>query len=163
MDAHTCIRTKRDSRAYADQPISEESLQRILQAGRMAGSSKNTQPWAFIVLRDDERKRELAACGQFASHIPSAPVVVAVILTPGGIGFDGGRAAQNMMLAGWAEGITSCPVSMHDDECATRVLGLPEGHRVAIVLAFGYPASEESRHRGIARTQLAELVHDERW
>ena len=44
MDAYTCIRTKRDSRAYADQPISDEALQRILQAGRMAGSSKNTQP-----------------------------------------------------------------------------------------------------------------------
>jgi nitroreductase len=163
MDAYTCIRTKRDSRAYTDQPVPEEALQRILQAGRMAGSSKNTQPWAFIVLRDAERKGELAACGQFAAHIPSAPVVIAVILTPGGGAFDAGRAAQNMMLAGWAEGITSCPVSMHDPECAQRVLGLPDGHRVAIVLAFGYAASEESRHRGIARTAMDELVHHDRW
>ena len=46
------------------------------------------------------------------------------------------------VLAAWADGITSCPVSMHDRECASRVLGLPEGHRVAVVLAFGYPASE---------------------
>ena len=57
MDAHTCIRTKRDSRAYTDQAIPEESLERILQAGRMAGSSKNTQPWRFVVLRDAERPR----------------------------------------------------------------------------------------------------------
>lgn len=60
---------------------------------------------------------------------------------------------------------------MHDWDCATRVLGLPEGHRVAIVLAFGYPASgrrppvwaEESLHRGVPRIPLAELVHFERW
>ena len=163
MDAYTCIRTKRDSRSYEDKPISEESLQGILQAGRMAGSSKNTQPWRFVVLRDAARRSELAVCGQFAQHVPAAPVAIAVVLSPGGGDLDAGRAAQNMMLAAWADGITSCPVSMHDRECASHVLGLPEGHRVAIVLAFGYPESEESRHRGIPRTALSELVHYERW
>ena len=61
---------------------------------------------------------------------------------------------------------------MYDQECAVRVLGLgrraaglpaPEGHRVPIVLAFGYPESQESMHRGVARTPLTELVHEERW
>lgn len=163
MDTYTCIRTKRDSREYNSQPVSDEALQQILQAGRMAGSSKNTQPWRFVVLRDDERKSELAACGQFATHLPSAPLVIAVVLAPGGGDFDAGRAAQNMMLAAWAEGLTSCPVSMHDRDCAARVLGLPEDHRVAIVLGFGYPASEESRHRGVSRTPMTELAHFERW
>jgi nitroreductase len=163
MDAHTCIRTKRDSRAYASKAIDEEALQGILQAGRMAGSSKNTQPWRFVVLRDAERKRELASCGQFAQHVPAAPLVIAIVLTPGGGAFDAGRAAQNMMLAAWAEGITSCPVAMHDRECAARVLGLPDDHVVAMVITFGYPESEQSLHRGIARTPLAELVHQERW
>ncbi len=163
MDAYTCIRTKRDSREYKSQPVSDEALQQILQAGRMAGSSKNTQPWRFVVLRDDGRKGELAACGQFATHVPSAPLVIAVVLAPGGGDFDAGRAAQNMMLAAWAEGLTSCPVSMHDRDCAARVLGLPEDHRVAIVLGFGYPVSEESRHRGVPRTPMTELTHFERW
>jgi nitroreductase len=163
MDANTCILTKRDSRAYTDQAIPEATLERMLRAGRMAGSSKNTQPWRFVVLREAARKAELAACGQFAQHLPAAPVVVAVVLAPGGGDFDAGRAAQNMMLVAWEEGITSCPVAMHDRECASRVLALPEGHRVAMVLAFGYPASEESLHRGIPRTPLAELVHHERW
>jgi nitroreductase len=163
MDTHTCIRTKRDSRAYADRPISEEALRRILQSGRMAGSSKNTQPWRFVVLREAACKSELAACGQFAQHVPSAPVVIAVVLSPGGGEFDAGRAAQNMMLAAWEDGITSCPVAMHDRESAGRALGLPEGHRVAMVLAFGYPESEESLHRGVPRVPLADLVHFERW
>ena len=52
---------------------------------------------------------------------------------------------------------------MHDRDCAARVLGLPEEHSVPIVLSFGYPASEESLHRGVARTPVAELVHEERW
>jgi nitroreductase len=163
MDAYTAIRTKRDSRAYAARAIDEDTQQGILQAGRMAGSSKNTQPWRFVVLRDAERKRELASCGQFAQHVPAAPLVIAIVLTPGGGAFDAGRAAQNMMLAAWAEGITSCPVAMHDRECAARVLGLPDDHVVAMVITLGYPESEQSLHRGIARTPLAELVHDERW
>ena len=163
MDAYTNIRTKRDSRAYAARPVPEESLRRILQAGRMAGSSKNTQPWRFVVLRDPERKAAVAACGQFAGHVPSAPLAIAVVLTSGGGEFDAGRAAQNMMLAAWAEGITSGPVAMHDRECAARELGLPEGHRVAIVISFGYPESEASLHRGVARAPLSELVHEERW
>ncbi len=115
MDAQTCIRTKRDSRDYAEAPISEELLQGILQAGRMAGSSKNTQPWAFVVLREASGKNELAACGQFAQHMLSAPLVIAVVLTSSdGGAFDAGRASQNMMLAAWAKGITSGPVAMHD-------------------------------------------------
>lgn len=163
MDAQDAIRTKRDSRAYADRPISDETLGVILQAGRMAGSSKNTQPWRFVVVRDAARKREIASCGQFAQHVPAAPVAIAIVLLPGGGPFDAGRAAQNMMLAAWAEGITSCPVAMHDQECAARVLGLPEEHRVAMLLSFGYPESKQSLHRGIPRTSLDELVRYERW
>lgn len=163
MDADRCILSKRDSREYADRPIDQETQDRILEAGRMAGSSKNTQPWRFIVLRDSERKAEIAACGQFAKHVPAAPLVIAVVLAPGGGDFDAGRASQNMMLAAWSEGITSCPVAMHDRDCAARTLSLPDDHRVAMVLSFGYPASEASLHRGIPRTAITELVHQERW
>ena len=162
MDAYRCIITKRDTRAYADKPIPAEALHRILQAGRMAGSSKNTQPWRFVLLEERAKKEELAACGQFAGHIPSAPVVVAIVMPSEGRDFDAGRSAQNMMLAAWADGITSCPVAMHDQECARRVLGLPEGHRVSIVIAFGYPAAVP-RRPGVPRTRLEELVRHGGW
>ena len=163
MDAYACILSKRDSRSYDGRPIADESLERILQAGRMAGSSKNTQPWRFVVLRDADRKAEIASCGQFAQHVPAAPLVIAIVLAPGGNAFDAGRTAQNMMLEAWDLGITSCPVAMHDRERAAKVLGVPEEHVVAMVITFGYPESSESLHRGIARTPLAELVHYERW
>jgi nitroreductase len=163
MDAYTCIRTKRDTRGYDDRPISEESLERILQAGRMSGSSKDTQPWRFIVLQQEGRKRELVPCGKFAEHIASAPLVVAIVQPEGAREFDAGRCAQNMMLAAWAEGITSCLVAMHDQGCALNVLGVPGGHRIPIVLAFGYPPSQGRETLGRRRTPLEELVHREGW
>ena len=163
MGAATCIRTKRDSRAYTERQISEETLARILGAGRMSGSSKNTQPWRFVVLLDQKRREELATCGQFATPMLAAPLAIAIVLAPGGNAFDAGRAAQNMMLAAWDEGITSCPVAMHDRECAAKTLGLPDEHVVAMVITFGYPESKESMHRGIPRTPLSDLVHYERW
>ncbi len=163
MEAYRNILSKRDSRSYSSQEITDEVLQRILQAARMAGSSKNTQPWGFIVIRSDEQKASIATCGDFANHVPNAPLVIAVVLTPGGSGFDAGRAAQNMMLAAWDEGITSCPVALHHRECAVEALGLPEDHTPAMLLAFGYPESEESRHRGVTRNAMDDIVHQERW
>lgn len=163
MDAYTCILTKRDTRAYQDRPIPEESLRRILQAGRMAGSARNLQPCRFVVLQDAPKKKELAACGQFAQHIPSAPVVVAIVLPQDGREFDAGRCAQNMMLAAWTEGIASCPVTMHDNDCALRVLGVAQGYRVSIVLAFGYPPPSGPRPKGTPRIPLEQLVHWGSW
>ena len=162
MDAYTCIIGKRDTRTYADKPIRPDALRRILQAGRMAGSAKNSQLSRFVLLEERARKEELAACGQFAAHIPWAPVVVAIVMPQEGREFDAGRSAQNMMLAANADGIASCPVSMHDQDCARRVLGLPEGYKVPIVIAFGYPP-DVPRAPGVPRVPLDELVHRERW
>ncbi len=162
MDAYTAIVSKRDTRAFDPRPVPEEALRRILQAGRMAGSSKNTQPCRFVVLRSAERRAALAACGDFAKHMPDAPLCIAVVLTPGGGAFDAGRAAQNMMVAAWAEGVTSCPTSMHHPDCARETLSLPAGHHVQIVLAMGYPAETEPRP-GRARLPLEEYIHWERW
>jgi len=165
------IRTKRDTRAYAARAIPEESLRRILQAGRMAGSAKAAEPCRFVVLRDRKNREELAACGDFTPHIPRAAVAIAIVTLPDAgqwdpvraTSFDAGRAAQNMMLAAWGEGISSCPVTMHRHDDAARVLGLPPGHRVTWVLALGYPESEGEARQRRARLPLDEYVHAERW
>ena len=163
MDAYQTIITKRDTRAYIDKPLPEEALNRILQAGRMAGSSKNTQPCRFLLLRDPQRKAQLAACGQFAQHLPAAAAAIAICLPHTGSDFDAGRAAQNIMLAAWAQGIASCPCSMHDQPCAVSTLGLPEGYRVVVVLALGYPDPAQPLSAGRRRLPLHELAHHERW
>ncbi|MBE7519945.1 MAG: nitroreductase family protein [Thermoflexaceae bacterium] len=175
MDTYRAIVSKREVRAFAEREVPGEVVARILQAGRMAGSAKNAQPLRFIVMREREGREALAACGGFAMHVPAAAFAVAIVLVPepfrddGGFTifrgpFDAGRAAQNMMLAAWSEGVASCPASMHDAECARLVLGLPEGHLVANVIAFGYAA--EGAERGIGgrpRMPLEEMVHEERW
>ena len=163
MDVYKTIITKRDTRSYSDQPISDESLHRILQAGRMAGSAKNAQPCRFVVVRSAEKKTELAGCGQFAQHVPNAAVAVAIVIPNDGREFDAGRAAQNMMLAAWSEGIASCAVTLHDVDCARRVLRLPDDYRVSIVVPLGYPPGEGVQSLGAKRLPLEEIVHDETW
>ena len=165
------IRTKRDTRMYTDRPIPEEILQRILQAGRMAGSAKHGQWCRFIVVQDPQRKADVAACGDFTAHLRTAPVVVVIATLPyeGGwdpdraTAFDAGRAAQNMMLAAWAEGIASCPVTLHREADALRVLKIPAGCHVAISLAFGYPAGSDATREPRPRLPLEEYVHHEEW
>ncbi len=162
-DVYRTIITKRDTRSYSDRPLSEESLHRILQAGRMAGSAKNFQPCRFVVIRSWEQKQEIAKCGDFAQQLPNAAAAIAVVIPNDGRELDAGRAAQNMMLAAWAEGVASCPVTMHDADCAHQVLRLPEDHRVSIVVALGYPPEEGIKSMGSKRLPLDDIVHQETW
>ncbi len=163
MDAYTAIRTKKDTRAYSKRPISDEALHRILQAGRMAGSSKNSQPCRLILIREQAQLDAIAGCGDFAKHLPNAPLAIAVVLLPGGGAFDAGRCAQNIMIAAWAEGITSCPTSMHHPDCAREVLGLPPDHHVQIVLPLAHPDGEAQPRQSRPRVPMEEFVHQERW
>lgn len=176
VETYKAIVSKRDIRLFSGRAVPDEVLRRILQAGRMAGSAKNAHPLRFVVLRDRTRKEELALCGQATRHIPESAFAVAIVLVPepfrddGGFTvfrgpFDSGRAAQNMMLAAWSEGLASCPASMHDAERARTTLGLPEGHLVANVIAFGYPREGDATggRPPMPRMPLDDLVHWERW
>jgi nitroreductase len=131
----------------------------------MAGSSKNTQPCRFIVIDDPAQKAAIAAAGDFAAWLPSAPLAIAVVLTDTGTRqeFDAGRAAQNMMIAAWAEKVGSCPVSIHHVEEGRVALGLPEGWRVSTVLGMGYRAKPPKSVPDAARLPWDEYVKRNRW
>lgn len=133
MDAYLAVASKRDERCYADRPVPDEVVERILDAGRLAGSSKNRQPWTFAVVETPEARERLAAAVYTPENVRGAALVVAVL---GKRNFDTGRAAQNMMLAAWGDGVVSCPNGVADAEAAAGLLG----EEVAIVLGFGYPA-----------------------
>lgn len=163
MDAYRAIVGKRDTRAYLDQPIPDDVVHRILTAGRMAGSSKNSQPCRFIVMRERESIEALAACGQWTTPMRTAPLVIAIMLEKGWRPFDAGRSAQNMMIAAWAEGVTSCPVGIQDEQCGRRAVGAPEDFEVHMVIAFGYPDPAVPRSRGMPRKTLVDIVYSERW
>jgi nitroreductase len=165
MDTYKTIVSKRDTRSFTDEPMPDETVRRIVQAGRMAGSSKNTQPCRFVVIDDQRMKDAIAKCGDFAAWIPTAPLLVAVALTDTGTRgeFDAGRAAQNMMVAAWAADFGSCPVSMHHVDCARETLGLPEGWRVAIVVAFGRRSKPQKSVPEAARLPWDDYVRHNRW
>ena len=130
MDTWLAIASRREVRDYAPTPLPDDVVHRILDAGRLTGSSQNKQEWEFVVVSD---KEALAAVVYLASNVLRASLVVAIV---GARQFDVGRAAQNMMLAAWNDGVGACPNGVRDADAAERIVGAP----VAIVLTFGYPA-----------------------
>lgn len=140
MDTRLAIASKRDVRRYAPVPLPPGAEERILDAGRLAGSASNRQPWRFVVPQGSARG-PVAQAVYVPVHITSAALVVAIAVTPGGglVDMDAGRAAQNMMLAAWAEGIGSCPNGVRDADLLSRALELADDERVPIVLSFGVP------------------------
>ena len=133
MDVYLAIASKRDERRYADRPIPAEMERRILDAGRVAGSARNRQPWELVVVSDPSG---LAETVYEPSNLLGAALVVALV---GAGGIDFGRCAQNMMLAAWNEGIGSCPNGMTDSDAVGGMLGLHAGEQPAMILTFGYP------------------------
>lgn len=132
MDTFLAITSKRDVRDYAETPIPDDVRRRILDAGRLAGSSQNKQDRDFVVV--DGRQQELAATVYAPRNVATAQLVVAIVgpARP----FDVGRAAQNMMLAAWNDGVASCPNGVRDAEAASRICG----GDVKMIVSFGYPA-----------------------
>ena len=141
MEARLAIASRREVRDYAETPIPTEVEQRILDAGRLAGSSKNSQPWRFLVVESSETRGQLANLVFEPGNIRGARLIVAIVVSgKGPLAFDAGRCAQNMMLAAWDQGVGSCPNGMPDADAVAGLLRLGEGERPAIVLTFGYPA-----------------------
>jgi len=137
MDAFVAVASKREVRRYERRPLSEGSTRSILDAGRVAGSAGNRQRRRFVVVGD----RDGAAEAVYApDNLRGAALVVAIVVGgKGPLGFDAGRAAQNMMLAAWNEGIGSCPNGVSDPDRMREVVGHAPDEQVATVLSFGYP------------------------
>ena len=140
MDTYLAVASKRDWRRFADRPLPADVVTRILDAGRLAGSASNRQPWTFVVVESAERKERLAEAVYAPDNIRGAALAVAIATEQGGRTLDAGRALQNMMLVAWNEGVASCPNGMPDAAAAARVLGLDEGLLPVIIASFGYPA-----------------------
>ncbi len=170
MSVYEIVRRKRAIRQFSDQPMPEADLQAILNAGRWSGSSKNNQPWHFIVLRQRERLIALSQCGQFAGHLAGAAVGIALVTGDWRerwpVAFDLGRAAQNMMLVAHERGIGSVMANIYEIDQARTLLGLPDHLMCYAAISFGYPAIADDLTRPPqpgAKRPLADIVHVERW
>lgn len=164
------IRTKRAVRQFADQPLKDEEVFAILNAGRRAQSSKNTQPWHFIAIRERERLIALSKLGEWASHLAGAALGVAILTRDPterfSIMFDAGQAAAYMQLAAWEMGIGSCLATIYQPEAARELLGFPPEYHLRIALSFGYPQDPSvlsAPPRKGGRKPLDEIIHWEKW
>ena len=139
MDTFLAIASRRDERRYRPDPLPDETVERILDAGRLSGSAGNRQPWTFV-LPGGERIAALAEGVYEPTNVRSAGLVVAIVVAgKGPVRFDAGRAAQNMLLAAWNEGVSSCPNGIADAERVRAALELGDDEEISIVLSFGLP------------------------
>jgi len=173
MDIAAAIASLRVVRRFEDRPLEPAHLEAILNAGRRASSSKNSQRWGFIVVTERALLLELAAVGTYAGHLAGAAAAVALVTPdprapdePLSVLWDLGLASQNMILTAWSLGIGSCPATVYDPDLTRRLLGYPEGMACEYFLSFGYPADPTALTRPLkpgGRRPLDEIVHRERW
>jgi len=170
MNVSEAIRLKRAVRKFQDKPLPDDIVVAILNAGRRSQSSKNTQAWQFIAIRDKTILKALSQCGEWAGHIAGAALCVA-ILTPDPYQkfqflFDAGQSAAFMQLAAWEMGVGSCPASIYEPEKARGILGFPAEWHLRVALSFGYALEEEKLSapptKG-GRMSLEEVVHWDGW
>lgn len=172
MDTITAIRSLRVVRKYADKPLTEEEVRAIADSARVTGSSKNTQRWDFVTIRDRVSLARLSGVTVYAKHLPSAGAAIAMVVDkpdpdyPRSVLWDLGRAAQNITLSAWEIGIGSCPITVRDFGLAAEVLGLPDDKECQYLIALGRPADPDDLERSPkagGRKGYDEVVHTERW
>ena len=145
MDAFLAIVSRREVRTYDGRPLAEDVKRRILEAGRLAGSSRNRQQRRFVVLRDHDAAAQVVYSPE---NVRGAALVVAIVVSgKGPLALDAGRAAQNMLLAAHNEGVGSCPNGLADADAAAALAGAREGEQVATILSFGSPVTARDPER----------------
>jgi nitroreductase len=170
MNVSDAIRLKRAVRKFTDQPLSEETIVAILNAGRRAQSSKNTQPWHFIAITDKAVLKQLSECGEWAGHLAGAALGVALLSEDPQEKFqrmfDLGQAAAYMQLAAWELGVGSCMATIYQAERAREILGFPANLHMRFAISFGYPAVEDKLSappKKGGRRPASEVIHREKW
>ena len=166
MEVFECIRRRRTVREFKPDPIPEEVLNHILQAGRWAPSSSNSQPWHFLVVQDATTLEKLGEIATQGSFIARAPLAI-VILMENAVRpqLDAGRALQQMELVAWSEGLGTCFVGVRQEEQQRGVkelLGIPADLELITIMPYGYRVPNTGG-RGAPRKPFSQMVHREKF
>lgn len=158
MEVFEAVRTVLAVRSYRPDPVPPDVIQRIVEAGRLTGSSMNGQPWHFVVVDEAATLHRLGELAQSGPYIAQAPlaIVVAIAKTRFAVS-DGSRAIRSMILAAWAEGVGSNWVGFRGLEEIQALLGIPEDLEVLAVIPFGYPVDPGGQGKK-KRKPLGEVV-----
>lgn len=154
-DVLQAIKTRRSVRQFANESITREQVEAILEAGRWAPSGKNTQPWRFVVVESPGKRGQLAALAPQAGMVAAAPVTLAVLLDRSA-GYDPlkdaqgiGAAIENILLAAHALGLGACWMGKTCDAAIEAALGAKEDEELMALIPIGHPAQQpgtSSRH-----------------
>ena len=171
METWDAITSRRNVREFADRPIGDADLERILEAGRRAPSSRNWQPWDFIVVTDRAQLTELSQVWRGGGHIAHSAATVVIVVPDDDeasrrerAAYDLGQASVQMMIAAAGLGIGSGHSAVGDQARAREILGFPEDRYAYIMIDFGYPADRPlAPIRRPDRRAFEEVVHRGRW
>ena len=153
MEVIQAIRDRRSIRKYREEPVSENQLNQILEAGRWAPSRGNSQPWKFIVLDDSQIRKELADVIPTGKFLAQAPQGIAVTVDPKISKHpeqEGAAAIQNMLLMAHTLGLGTCWISVYGTDwakTAANVLGIPDEEWLISVISVGHSAEAPEKGR----------------
>ena len=158
MEVFDAVRTVMAVRGYKEKPVPRDIVRRIVEAGRLTGSSMNGQPWHFVVVEDRDALRQLGRLARSGPYIAQAPlaVVVAIEKTRYAVS-DATRAIQSMILTAWSEGVGSNWVGFLGLTEVKPLLGIPDDMDVLAILPFGFPAQALGRGKK-RRKPLSEVA-----
>lgn len=165
MELFEAVRTVLAVRAYQDKPVPQDLIRRIVDAAHLTASSRNGQPWHFIVIEDKEKLRRIAPLAKTGPYLDQAPVAIAVAYDKDSVYgvSDTSRAIQSMILTAWSEGVGSNWVGFDGTlNDVNAEIGLPDNLQLVGVLPFGYPAKKLGKGKK-NRKPFGEVVHKERY
>ncbi len=158
MDVLDAIKKRRSVRHYSAEAVPEGALSRVLEAGRVAPSAMNYQPWHFVVVKDAEMRKKLSG-GKFAKFLQECPVVIVgcgdTKKSPEWHTVDVTIALQNMVTQATSEGLGTCWIGSFDENAVKEALDVPEHYSVEAMLALGYP---DEKPRGERKTKSLDEI-----
>lgn len=171
MDVFEAAQERRSIRTYQDKPVPREKLEKILEAGRLAPSAKNIEPWHFIAVTDAEKRKALSG-GMWAKFLAQAPLVIVACgdkkVSPDWYAIDVALAVENMVLTAVSEGLGTCCVGSFSEKDVKAVVKVPENFEVLLMLAVGYTGekldlSSKLLHLVRTRKTLSEVASEEEY
>ena len=169
MELMEVIRKRRSVRRYKPDPVPEEDIEYVLEAARLAPSWANTQCWHFVVVTDEDVKKEVARAGNGNRWTAKAPVIVVACADPAGPGARGdipnylvdmGIAMEHLILAATERGLGTCWIGAFHESKVKKALGVPGNIRVVASTPLGYP---DEAPDPVSRKGLEEIVSYNRY
>jgi nitroreductase len=163
MNTHDTIATHFAAREFKPDKIPDKVFAKIVEAGRLSQSGLNRQPWHFVLVRDPDRLKQVGDLAQTGRYIAKAAAAIIVLVNsknPLRV-IDGTRAAQDMILAAWEEGVGSCWVGNFEEEKIKQMIEAPPELAILSLIALGYPSKHTKGLRKKNRKSLQETASEE--